>query len=122
MTNKDKYLKEGASVEELIQNLTNYINKTQKPTYEKIKNFFEQKAHLLTEDERVILRNIKEQPIYISRQKGYGLMAYDKAKRASKTGWSYDNGREMSSFSHLFQFIKERRRIRDKRIIGGKIN
>lgn len=58
MTNKDKYLKDGVSVEELIQNLTNYINKTQKPTYEKIKEFLEQPAQILTEDERVILRNI----------------------------------------------------------------
>ena len=111
MTNGEKYLRDGVSVEEFIQNLTNHINKTQKSTYEKIKEFLEKPAQILTEDERVILKNIKGQPKYISRQEGHGLMAYDSAKRVGKTGWRYDNGRAMYSFSHLFQFIQERRRI-----------
>ena len=123
MTNKDKFLREDASVEELIEQMEEkMVNKYGRPFYkEDAKRFFEDEYQktppTLTEDERVILMNIKGQPKYISRQKGYGLMAYDKAKRETKTGWSYENGREMSSFSHLFKFIKERRRILNKRII-----
>ena len=52
MTNKDKFLRDGVSAEEFIQKLTNHINKTQKSTYEKIKEFLEQPAQILTEDER----------------------------------------------------------------------
>ena len=104
MTNRDKYLKENASVEELIQNLTNYINKTQKPTYEKIKNFFEQKAKLLTEDERVILRNIDKRWKNIYRNSGGGLELHEIYLGEEQMMIFY-------SYNHLFQFIKERRRI-----------
>ncbi|MBO7695753.1 MAG: hypothetical protein J6T10_24245 [Methanobrevibacter sp.] len=113
MTNAEKYLKDSVSVEELTQNLTNYINKTQKPTYEKIKNFFEQKAQLLTEDERVILRNIRDNPKYIKRDGKYSLLCYDKI---NKNGL-IDNGTILNGYGHLFQFIKERRRVRDKGVI-----
>ena len=98
MTNKDKYLKDNVSVEELIQNLTNYINKTQKPTYEKIKNFFEQKAQLLTEDERVILRSIDHDLRYIHRSNELLYFSCEKGHKLwlrSPFGYS------------IFQFIKE---------------
>ena len=102
MTNKDKYLKKDVSVEELTQNLTNYINKTQKPTYEKIKNFFEQKAKLLTEDERVILWSIDHDLRYIHR---CNELLYFSCEKGHKL-WL------RSPFGYSkFQFIKERRRI-----------
>jgi hypothetical protein len=124
MTNGDKFIKDGSSIEEFKMNFCRYlsINGYDTSTVGNVcfalERFLEQSIKpTLTEDERVILRNIKGNPKYIARQKGYGLMAYDKAKREGKTGWSYDNGRELHSFSHLFQFIKERRRIRNSRTI-----
>ncbi|MBO7695928.1 MAG: hypothetical protein J6T10_25120 [Methanobrevibacter sp.] len=130
MTNAEKYLKDNVSVEEFANEIGTLIsngysagaNRKEFWCVNEVEKWLEEQVTpTLTEDERVILKNIKDHPKYIARQKGYGLMAYDEAKRDGKTGWSYDNGRMMSSFSHLFQFIKERRRIRDKRIIGGKI-
>lgn len=107
MTKAEKYLKDGVATEELIGEMETSLC----VPYCEVASFWNKPIKpQLTDDERAILRSIKGQPKYISRQKGYGLKAYDKAKE-TKTGWSYENGREMSSFSHLFQFIKERRRI-----------
>lgn len=113
MTNKDKYLKDGVDVEEFICGLrdyldshndnydtsnliNNYLNKTVKPT--------------LTEDEKVILRNLQQEIYkYIGRDdRGYLYIA-----KRNKNDFS---GRGMNLavydvFGHLFQFIKPRRRI-----------
>lgn len=113
MTNADKYLRDGVEPIDIDNAYTKYLKKCgEKNVSNKLGLFLLEKVKpTLTEDERVILRNIKDHPKYIARQKGYGLMAYDEAKRDGKTGWSYDNGSVLSSFNHLFQFIKERRRI-----------
>ena len=107
MTNAEKYLKDGVSVEKLIATMENelplsYVDaaqfwkKTIKPT--------------LTEDERVILRNMQPQPTYITRDIDDDLtLRYDLTK-----GVRYST---IPEFNHLFQFIKERRRIRDSRIV-----
>ena len=104
MTNKDKFLRDGVSVEEFIQKLTNHINKTQKSTYEKIKEFLEQPAQILTEDERVILRNIDKKYYKICRDEDNNVTLIQKLGE-------YDGTMYADEFNHLFQFIKERRRI-----------
>lgn len=128
MTNAEKYLKDGVSAEEFVKAVWGSCYNI--PEAEGDKNYKncmmygatierwlkKQVTPTLTEDERVILRNIKDKPRYIAREKHYRLMAYDKVEK-DDTSRSYDNGKEMSSFSHLFQFIKERRRIRNKRIV-----
>ena len=97
MTNAEKYL---------------YKNKSEESDAEKaFKNFFEEQAKpTLTEDERVILRNVK--------WKGYTATHIGRAKenKGSFIYIRFENDIEMTYyfdvfFGHLFQFIKEWRRI-----------
>ena len=99
MTNAEKYLKDGVK-EQLIKELSIYGGE--------LNEFFEEQAKpTLTEDERVILRN---------------LDSYTKIGRTEKDVAGYtdvyieDENACESLFmfkSNLFQFIKERRRIQD---------
>lgn len=101
MTNAEKYLKVSTSefieaiIDELIDigglsSLENWLVKEAKPT--------------LTKDERVILRNIREKENkYITRDKSGYL--YITEKPFSMLALPF------SIYNHLFQFIKERRRI-----------
>ena len=102
MTNKDKYLKDNVSVEELCFELAKYCTRINFNgfTSRKLKEYFESTTTpTLTEDERVILRNA---------QKDYAKIIRD------ETGAIYfrcDETGTRGIFSDLFQFIKERRRI-----------
>lgn len=119
MTNKDKFLRDGVSVEEFINELCKkkeyvfedkeYGEITKTHDYEiyitdLVKWLNEQVAPILTEDEKVILRNIDTE-------------AFEKIGR-DETGhlylWWEDNRYLFRGYNHLFQFIKERRRIRNK--------
>ena len=109
MTNKDKFLKDGVSVEELADKLTKKIQSTEKyGFYDNFVNdilikFFKAKdIPTLTEDERVILRNIKKEYKFIRRLNGVLWLEEDK---------NYDSWAGSLPYAHLFQFIKERRRI-----------
>ena len=105
MTNKEKYLKDNIDLEKLFQELTNYINKTQKPTYDKIKDFFNKNVPLLTKEERTILENIdKEEFAEICRYDVHLCVSH-------KRGEYPDEWCDFAMYNHLFQFIKERRRI-----------
>lgn len=110
MTNSEKYLKDGVK-EEFIKeinaeldiafdqfNVEEWLKTPCKPT--------------LTEDERVILRNIEDFN-YIERDKWDGL----ELNLRTDDGVLEDTDR-IRMFDHLFQFIKERRRIFNKRIVG----
>ena len=104
MTNAEKYLKDNVSVEEFIEALTYELSGWDNKTYsygmeDTIRNALNKPiTPTLTEDERVILRNINEEKIgrlengnlYIS----YGM-----------------HNKYIPFFNHLFQFIKVRRRI-----------
>lgn len=77
---------------------------------------FGKKLHL-TEDERVILRNIKNEEYngIIGREDNE---TYQVGKLYLRNKYSGAKAFAFSTlYNHLFQFIKERRRIRDKRII-----
>ena len=63
------------------------------------------KPHL-TEDERVILRNIPKEYIKIRREKYTKNIYVEKEKVEKEEDWEI-----LLVFNHLFQFIKERRRI-----------
>lgn len=109
MTNKDKFLRDGVSVEEFIQKLTNHINKTQKSTYEKIKEFLEQPAQILTEDERVILWSIDHDLKYIHRSNELLYFSCEKGHKLwlrSPFGYS------------KFQFIKEGEEYSIQELLG----
>jgi len=108
MTNAQKYLKDGVSVEEFNKELFkncattgmfNYLN-----TNAIIEWLNEQAKPTLTEDERVILRNIDEVYTEIDRTSNDYLEVSYKAE---------DNIRRFYGlpYKHLFQFIAERRTI-----------
>lgn len=108
MTNKDKYLKEGVSVEELAKDITKFIAEGYPDSFifpKSIEDYFKAETKpTLTEDERVILRNIdKENATHIKRDNG--LKFIDKNEYVKEY---YE-----LPFNSLFQFIKERRRIRN---------
>ena len=113
MTNADKYLKDNVSVEELAAKIKEYYFKEETTaSYERaIIEFFNEKAtSTLTEDERVILRNLPKQIKKIRRDSykvklpdmNYGMLEMVEEDNKYWTA---------PVLSHLFQFIKERRRI-----------
>ena len=111
MTNKDYFLKDNVSVEELIKQLYEVQDNNYNTNMFNCKKFFEQEATpTLTEDERVILRNIDKNYSTIGRKLGGALYLRLKSKIALDSTFE-------DFFGNLFQFIKERRRIRDTRII-----
>ena len=124
MTNAEKYLKDNVSVEELADKLTKKIQSTEKyGFYDNFVNdilikFFKAKdIPTLTEDERVILKNLRYEK---------GAYEYTKIGRTDLDSEgncdlilidSDDESVWWGEYGHLFQFIKERRRIRDKGVV-----
>ena len=105
-TNADKYLKDGVSPKAMWYEFKNWYNDTQCTCAygEAIEIFMKEQAKpTLTEDEKVILRNIKPQPVAITRDSDGDL----EIKYISR-GMRYD---VITEFNHLFQFIQPRRRI-----------
>lgn len=124
MTNAEKYLKDGISDTEIWQAYVEHcqIHKRVVDSTHFFK-FFEEEAitlkPTLTEDERVILRNIRNDAFgkYIGRGDGIRENTptyYNLYLRGDGETKAYAIG---TIYNHLFQFIKERRRIRDSRII-----
>jgi len=103
MTNADKYLKEGVDLVELARNLYHYFEEEGQNYPCDIVNFFDKSLKsTLTEDEKVILRNINDMYVIIRRDDG-GELYFDRSD-----GYCFNSVR---IFNHLFQFIKPRRRI-----------
>lgn len=108
MTNADKYLKDGVDVEELTNGILEYNEQNRNCTfYENMRSFW--KAEIkptLTEDEKVILRNIRGlESIYRSTGEDGDLrVTCIECKGYISEYW-------INAFNHLFQFIKPRRRI-----------
>ena len=102
MTNAEYYLKEGKLSEELIGKMEDFFD----VTYMSVKDFWNNTCKpTLTEDERVILRNIN---------KKYGLIKRDNNKNLYVQAVNVEDEEDwnfIDPFNHLFQFIKERRRI-----------
>lgn len=114
MTNAEKYIGDEDLIDEFIEEFNEFACKQDWDLeYHELKvrlvEFFKQPIKpTLTEDERVILRNIKGRLNTLFRNSdGYLILQENSAKEI---------GEELVSFceyNHLFQFIKERRRIRD---------
>lgn len=110
MTNAAKYLKDGVDIKQMATEMVDYFNF---PPYEgigesSIEEFFGKEVQpTLTEDERVILRNIAKHSDFekIGRDKIGGLYVTCRINIPTEEKWT------ISFFDHLFQFIKERRRI-----------
>lgn len=61
----------------------------------------------LTEDEKVILRNIDKTFEWIARDNDGSLFAYeDKPLKTDDYGWDSINCMSLGLFNHLFQFVK----------------
>ncbi len=107
MTKAEKFLKDGVSIEELIATMENELLLS----YVDVAQFWKKAIKpTLTEDERVILRNTTANNCnaknhYITRTKGSGRVRI-KFKENGEEGYF-----NFAGFDHLFQFIKERRRI-----------
>ena len=117
MTNKDKFLRDGVSVEEVKTDFCRYlsINGYDTSTVGNVcfalEHFLEEPTKpTLTEDERVILRNI----MFFTKIGKDRTSIYV----ATKENSIY----RLGVFNHLFQFIKERRRILNRRTIKRRIN
>lgn len=108
MTNGEKYLKDGVDLEQLDKELIDYIcnQGTDNPYYTYVSDFFkEQVKPTLTEDERVILRNLRDKYKYIGRE---GMLYIAEQERNS----NFVSQVVIDEYKFgLFQFIKERRRI-----------
>jgi len=118
MTNAQKYLKDGVSVEEFNKELFkncattgmfNYLN-----TNAIIEWLNEQAKPTLTEDERVILRCMCENYVCIGRLDEELYIAY----KMNEKRWYQFN---FDMYNDLFKFIKERRRIRNSRTIERRL-
>lgn len=111
MTNAEKYLRDGVDVEELCLKIaTEYAKGSAIDWYKHIEEavnrfFTHQVKPTLSEDEKVILRNIDKNYKYIERSSDGLLRVVD-----TDTD-DYIDFRCGLPYSNLFQFIKERRRI-----------
>lgn len=108
MTNKDKYLREGVSVEEFI---TAFIKKENisinSLEVDQINHFLKSEVTpKLTEDERVILKQVSKAYVKFGKN-GYGQFIF----RIDNGEPFLLNNTAEKIFDGLFQFIKERRRI-----------
>jgi hypothetical protein len=118
MTNAQKYLKDGVDIREFVNEYADYyVEETVKgPVVIRVnlKKFLEEQVQpTLTEDERVILRNIKNYN-FIARDRGNDLYVSNKTGIHSE----YIGG----LFGSLFQFIKERRRISYRGVVKMMTN
>lgn len=113
MTNSEKYLKDNIKVNDFANMcvyLTRYFDN--KISMQKVADFFNEQAKpTLTEDERVILRNIDKSFIKIGK--------YDNTLMVFCTDGTHEEVYILKD--NLFQFIKERRRIRDSRTFERRI-
>jgi len=113
MTNAEKYKLTGIEAYNLSQELGEYLTiekKAEGVFVSDINSFFARATKpILIEDERVILRNINKDYNYIGRHEEDSVFVDGGklyvSKRAEAHGW------QSLPFDHLFQFIKERRRI-----------
>ena len=107
MTNAEKYNLTREQTKELCYEIARFCNETVQAGM--IMDFFNTPIKpTLTEDERVILRNIKDgidtiMSVTICRNNGELYIEIPSTQEKI----------ELYMFNHLFQFIKERRGIRD---------
>ena len=107
MTNAEKYCPNSniSELENLFRHYNNYVLAREwEHNPRTFREFLKKEAKLtLTENERVILRNINEKYIDTIRRNGFGELILHYA--------GTDNEASLHFYDHLFKFIKERRRI-----------
>lgn len=122
MTNKDKYLKDGVDVKEFVEEIGNYYQQCAGNGlgFKKIAEMFMRAPATpsLTEDEKVILMNIKGFELIYRNSSGtlhFVTRRNTEVNHYCEGGIFRDaeieDGECVSCINHLFQFIKPRRRI-----------
>lgn len=110
MTNAEKYRLTGIEAYNLSQELGEYLTiekKAEGVFVSDINSYFVRATKpTLTADERVILRNIDKKYKYIGRSSKEDKLIYLYVN--IEDGWK---PHVLEEYDHLFQFIKERRRI-----------
>lgn len=115
MTNAEKYLKDKNYTKDFVSDYMIYCvrKKQDSVNLESLSLFFREEAKpTLTEDERVVLKNIDKKFIKIGRDASNTIYFIFDEFTGMKAKY-YAN-----IFDNIFQFIKERRRIQNKRIVG----
>lgn len=113
MTNAEKFLKDGVDIKQMATEMVDYFNF---PAYEgigegSIEEFFGKEAKpTLTEDERAFLSLLPFMFEKVGKDK-LGCLYITYHKEDDRYQYS------LMPFNHLFQFIKERRRIFDRGLI-----
>lgn len=111
MTNAEKYFKNDVNKEEISKGFLDYLvsdgvyrcNATN--IVKLLEDFLNKETKLtLTDDERVILRNIDKTYTHISRTYGNIWVGIGEETADSEC-------KKVCVFNHLFQFIEERRRV-----------
>ncbi len=114
MTNAEKYLKDEMELKDFISDYITFCKnyKQDSVNLESLSLFFRQKVKpQLSEDERVILKNLHYEK---------GCYEYERIGRTKKDSEGYSDlyliekdltVTNFNEYLHLFQFIKERRRI-----------
>jgi hypothetical protein len=104
MTNAEYYLKEGTNIDELRKDINSFMSLYGE--FDTTDFFNEQRQPTLTEDERVILKNIDMNAYQkITRDETFALILFGKDEEEQIFRCDFD------CYNHLFTFIEERRRI-----------
>ena len=107
MTNADKYMKDGVKLVDFIKDFKDYSHKENITAYSILASFLTQPVKpTLTEDEKVILRNIDKKYKLILRQHNNIWIIEDNDGEKIYHGYCLNYYE-----SNLFKFIQERRRI-----------
>ena len=117
MTNADKYLKDGVDVIDFTCKFANYLHNHQgellshnkKAPREQLYEFLASKVKpTLSEEEKVILRNLPKKYEFIGRN-NHSILQLSKISKIKEDCYCDEEIDEL--FNHLFQFIQPRRRI-----------
>lgn len=112
MTNAEKYLKDEASVEEFLNAVIEHCSKSAKNS---IETFLKAPIQpTLTEDEKVILRNIDKKYNTIGRNADGDLVVGNNGIN-NGINWSYAD-----IFNELFQFIREEEEYSTEELLKGE--
>ena len=111
MTNAEKYLKDGVIYHNLSCEIALYISNSLKSgLVQNIDDFFKQQVKpTITDDERVILRNIPKEYQTIGRNSVGEISA------RNDNDWKYAD-----VFNHLFQFIKNGEEYNIQELLGDE--
>lgn len=118
MTNAEKYLKDEVDVEEFIGEFNDFISKQteSQSAYVRLAQFLKYPAKPpLTENEKVILRNIPKEFVKIKRENHTGNIFVEKEKVENEEDWQF-----LIVYNHLFKFIRGGEEYKISELLGDE--